>query len=179
MNLNGNIFPQKQEKERRSTAKFKYHIPYLIQSKYRVELTNYHSNFGDEEHSPAFKWDAEIHYSQGKDKAKVYTPQLTLSQIDENLRPFVKEFIRQKCDILSSYNDFQARYCMTTKGRKKSNVIGPYELLEEVKAFLVKTIPEQQFQNQVYLQEDPQTLPLAIATGYIILNQITHEMEGK
>ena len=179
VNLNGNIFPQKQEKERRSTAKFKYHIPYLIQSKYRVELTNYHSNFGDEEHSPAFKWDAEIHYSQGKDKAKVYTPQLTLSQIDENLRPFVKEFIRQKCDNLSSYNDFQARYCMTTKGRKKSNVIGPYELLEEVKAFLVKTIPEQQFQNQVYLQEDPQTLPLAIATGYIILNQITHEMGGK
>lgn len=90
-----------------------------------------------------------------------------------------KEFIRQKCDNLSSYNDFQARYCMTTKCRKKSNVIGPYELLEEVKAFLVRTIPEQQFQNQVYLQEDPQTLPLAIATGYIILNQITHEMGGK
>ena len=68
---------------------------------------------------------------------------------------------------------------MTTTNRKELNIIGPYELLEEVKAFLVKTIPEQQFQNQVSLHENPQSLPLAIAIGYIILNQITHEMGGK
>lgn len=68
---------------------------------------------------------------------------------------------------------------MTTKARKKANVIGPYELLDEVKAFLVKTIPEEHFQDQVPLGEPPHTLPLAIAIGYIILNQITHEMGGK
>ena len=55
VNLNGNIFPKKKEKERRSTAKFKYHIPYLIQAEYRVELTNYHSDFGDEHRPPSFK----------------------------------------------------------------------------------------------------------------------------
>lgn len=113
VNLNGNIFPKKKEKERRSTAKFKYHIPYLIQAEYRVELTNYHSDFGDEHRPPSFKWDAEIHYSQGKDKARVYTPDLLLNEIDENLQLAIKEFICQKCRNLPSYNDFQVRYCMT------------------------------------------------------------------
>lgn len=179
VNLNGNIFPKKKEKERRSTAKFKYHIPYLIQAEYRVELTNYHSDFGDEHRPPSFKWDAEIHYSQGKDKARVYTPDLLLNEIDENLQLAIKEFICQKCRNLPSYNDFQVRYCMTTTERKEANVMGPYELLDEVKAFIVRTIPEQHFENQICLNEVPHPLPLAIAVGYIILNQITHEMGGK
>ena len=179
VNLNGNIFPKKKEKERRSTAKFKYHIPYLIQAEYRVELTNYHSDFGDEHRPPSFKWDAEIHYSQGKDKARVYTPDLSLNEIDENLQLAIKEFICQKCRNLPSYNDFQVRYCMTTTERKEANVMGPYELLDEVKAFIVRTIPEQHFENQICLNEVPHPLPLAIAVGYIILNQITHEMGGK
>ena len=177
--MNGNIFPKKKEKERRSTAKFKYHIPYLIQAEYRVELTNYHSDFGDEHRPPSFKWDAEIHYSQGKDKARVYTPDLSLNEIDENLQLAIKEFICQKCRNLPSYNDFQVRYCMTTTERKEANVMGPYELLDEVKAFIVRTIPEQQFENRICLNEVPHPLPLAIAVGYIILNQITHEMGGK
>ena len=179
VNLNGNIFPKKKEKERRSTAKFKYHIPYLIQAEYRVELTNYHSDFGDEHRPPSFKWDAEIHYSQGKDKARVYTPDLSLNEIDENLQLAIKEFICQKCRNLPSYNDFQVRYCMTTTERKEANVMGPYELLDEVKAFIVRTVPEQQFENRICLNEVPHPLPLAIAVGYIILNQITHEMGGK
>ena len=179
VNLSGSIFPKKKEKERRSTAKFKYHIPYLIQAEYRVELTNYHSDFGDEHRPPSFKWDAEIHYSQGKDKARVYTPDLLLNEIDENLQLAIKEFICQKCRNLPSYNDFQVRYCMTTTERKEANVMGPYELLDEVKAFIVRTIPEQQFENRICLNEVPHSLPLAIAVGYIILNQITHEMGGK
>lgn len=149
------------------------------EAEYRVELTNYHSDFGDEHRPPSFKWDAEIHYSQGKDKARVYTPDLLLNEIDENLQLAIKEFICQKCRNLPSYNDFQVRYCMTTTERKEANVMGPYELLDEVKAFIVRTIPEQQFENRICLNEVPHSLPLAIAVGYIILNQITHEMGGK
>jgi DNA (cytosine-5)-methyltransferase 1 len=43
--LNGKSMPSKEEKRKRGVAKFKYHIPYLIQSAYRVELTNYDSKF--------------------------------------------------------------------------------------------------------------------------------------
>ena len=67
----------------------------------------------------------------------------------------------------------------TTERKKEANVMGPYELLDEVKAFIVRTIPEQHFENQICLNEVPHPLPLAIAVGYIILNQITHEMGGK
>ena len=44
-NLNGVDFKIKKEKPKRETAKFKYHIPYLIIDAYRVELTNYRSDF--------------------------------------------------------------------------------------------------------------------------------------
>lgn len=40
VDLNGIEFSMKREKPRKETAKFKYHIPYLILSAYRVELTN-------------------------------------------------------------------------------------------------------------------------------------------
>lgn len=102
-----------------------------------------------------------------------------LKTLGENLQLAIKEFICQKCRNLPSYNDFQVRYCMTTTERKEANVMGPYELLDEVKAFIVRTIPEQQFENRICLNEVPHSLPLAIAVGYIILNQITHEMGGK
>lgn len=44
---------------------------------------------------------------------------------------------------------------MTTTERKEANVMGPYELLDEVKAFIVRTIPEQQFENRICLNEVP------------------------
>ena len=52
---------------------------------------------------------------------------------------------------------------MTTTERKEANVMGPYELLDEVKAFIVRTIPEQQFENRICSNEVPHPLPLAIA----------------
>ena len=59
------------------SSKFKYHIPYLIINAYRVELTNYQSDFENKD----YLWEAEIHYSQGKIKAKVFTPKITVRVI--------------------------------------------------------------------------------------------------
>lgn len=67
VDLNGSVIPIKMEKPRRDVAKFKYHIPYLIINAFRVELTNYHSDFKEKN----FQWDAELHYSQGKKRAAV------------------------------------------------------------------------------------------------------------
>ena len=69
-NLNGIDITPKQETEKRIATKFKYHIPYMIIDSFRVELTNYSSDFKSSE----FSWKAEIHYSQGKARAKKLEP---------------------------------------------------------------------------------------------------------
>lgn len=74
VNLNGAAFEIREEQPKRETSKFKYHIPYLIIDAYRVELTNYRSDFKNRK----YKWETEIHYSQGKDKARVYKPNVTM-----------------------------------------------------------------------------------------------------
>ena len=109
VNLNGVVFPLKQEKQRKDVAKFKYHIPYLIYSAYRVELTNYHSDFK----SKTFKWDAEIHHSQGKDKAKFFTPNLGNTWVAPPYIEKVKLFISQKSATVTSFQRFQELFCMT------------------------------------------------------------------
>jgi len=80
-NLNLNIYPLNIEKAKKETAKFKYHIPYVVINTYRVELTNYYSNFENLD----FSWDVEIHKSQGKN-AKVYVPSISLDKIDDKDR---------------------------------------------------------------------------------------------
>jgi DNA (cytosine-5)-methyltransferase 1 len=56
-NLNDVNIPITKEKSKRDVARFKYHIPYLIEKTYRVELTNYNSDFENK----IFQWDVEIH----------------------------------------------------------------------------------------------------------------------
>ena len=79
-NLNGDIFHINIEKEKRPTAKFKYHIPYLIVNTFRVELTNKYSNFDNLN----FKWNAEIHKSQGK-TARTHVPKVDLNIINKDI----------------------------------------------------------------------------------------------
>lgn len=173
VNLNGYKFDIKKEKPRRDVAKFKYHIPYLIINAYRVELTNYHSDFKTKK----FHWDAEIHYSQGKEKAQKYTPNIYISDIPKNYHKDINSFINSLLSQIPKHNVFQHVYCMTVEERQQQVYIGPYELLECIKAFISKTIPLEASAETVNIKDEPNILPLSIAVGYYILSNIIKHME--
>ena len=175
VNLNNVIIPIKKERPRRSVAKFRYHIPYLIIRSYRVELTNYHSNFEKE----LFKWDAEIHYSQGKKRAAVYTPQVSIDCIPAKYREDISSFINNTCSQLDTFTSLQINYCKTTEQRRKDCALGPYELLDTIKAFINKLILPVDMENPISIDDKPNTIPNAILIGYYILKKITEYMGGK
>lgn len=174
INLNGSKFPPKKEKRRRDVAKFKYHIPYLIIDAYRVELTNYVSDF----ESRVFKWKVEIHYSQGKKKAKVYCPSIIEEQIPDKIQTKIKKFLKHTYGKIPKMNVFQTVYCMTTEERKAQKYFGPYELLDEIKQFIVETIALNEQSKPINVDGEPCKLPLAIAVGYYLLKKILDHMGG-
>lgn len=173
-NLNGVEFSPKKEKPRKDNAKFKYHIPYLILSAYRVELTNYHSDFKKN----LIKWDAEIHYSQGKDKAKFFTPDFSESIISPLYLEKVKHYIAGKCDKVTSFSRFQQLFCMTTAQRTVEKQDGPYEMLTDIRQFIDTLLTAEEKALLINTNAQPQQLPQAIAIGYFILKSIVIRMGG-
>jgi len=171
-NLNGMIFPLKTEKPKRDIAKFKYHIPYLILSAYRVELTNYKSDFEKKQ----FKWDVELHFSQGKDKAAIFNPVITENCLSKDYKKKIIRYLKNKTRNIVSYNRFQELFCMTSKNRSNANQNGPYELLEDIKQFIDSTIPAEKQQTMQQTGSTPERLPQATIVGYYILSQIIKEM---
>ena len=171
-NLNHSIFPPKEENPKRSKSKFKYHIPYMIINAFRVELTNYHSDFKKEE----FIWTAEIHYSQGKDKAKIYNPSNVCDCFDDNFRVNVSAFIDQIKKSLSSYNDFQKNFCMLKSERDNKDVFGPYELLDSVKCFLDNALTLEDWNKTIFISDNMLNIPKATAAGFYVLSKVINEM---
>ena len=173
VDLNGSKFEVRKEKPRREVAKFKYHIPYLIIKAYRVELTNYHSDFENKE----FIWNVEIHYSQGKAKAAVLTPQINESSFPENFSSKIESFIQEvTCCLPTTYNCFQQLYCLTEEERKKREKIGPYELLSSIREFLDDNIPKNQQWKDVEINNSMK-LPYAILAGYYVMTKIINKMQ--
>jgi len=168
-NLNNIVFEPKIEKSKCDIAKFKYHIPYLIIDAFRVELTNYHSDFDKKE----FKWDVEIHYSQGKDKARVFCPIIKSELWDkDSLKKwdkFINSIIPHMC---KSYNQFQKVYCMTSEERNVNNYIGPFELLNLVKEYINKNFENAPSNEKIYISDELPNLPKTIGAGYYLLNQL-------
>lgn len=162
-NLNGLKFLPKIERKKLDTAKFKYHIPYLIINRYRVELTNYHSDFKNK----SFKWDTEIHYSQGKDKARVIKPNIKDFKISIDLKKEVYNFINFLPNIIS-HNNLQKTFCMTKSNRDKLGIIGPYEVLDEIKNFL-DIISDEKVSEIEFIEHD---IPKKILLGSYILLKI-------
>lgn len=174
INLNGKRFQIKEEQPRKIKSKFKYHIPYLIISSYRVELTNYHSNFEEER----FKWDTEIHYSQGKNKARIYQPKITYNEISSEYKKIVEIYINSIQDRLLSYNMFQVIYCMTKLERDAQNLLGPFELLDDIKNYIDNNLSKEEKMMEIIIDEKPNKLPVAIVIGYLILSKLTKYMGG-
>lgn len=172
VNLNGRKFEVRKEKPRREVAKFKYHIPYLIINAFRVELTNYHSDFDNKK----FMWNVEIHYSQGKSKAKVLTPQIDENSISKELRNKIELFIQEEtCYLPTTYKYFQQLYCLTEEERKKKEKIGPYELLSSIRKFLDDNIPKDEQGKEVECNNSLK-LPYAILAGYYVMTRIINRM---
>lgn len=172
INLNYMTFPTKIEKPRRDIAKFKYHIPYSIFSSYRVELTNYHSNFNGKH----FQWNVEIHYSQGKKKATKFTPSISLDILELEYRDAIFRFVDSIRDKIVSHDKFQEIYCMTSEARNALQLWGPYELLDKIKEMIDKTITKSNQGFMMNTDTSPDKLPLATILGYITLRQIINEM---
>ncbi|SEU03578.1 DNA cytosine methyltransferase [Lacrimispora sphenoides] len=174
VDLNNANIPPKTECSKRATAKFKYHIPYLIYSAYRVELTNYNSDFK----SLQFKWNVEIHYSQGKKKANKFMPVPNIEFLDNYKKENIEKFIKSMQSELVGYNDFQKRYCMTSLER--NNMLGPYELLSRVREFIDEVYPTDEFRaNIIRISEMPYELPISIVVGYYILCRLVENMGDK
>lgn len=168
VNLNGFNFGIRKEKPRRAVAKFKYHIPYMIINAYRVELTNYHSDFDKK----SFKWDTEIRYSQGKNKARVFLPKLEIKDLPDFCRGSIIRFLDEVSVKIPDMNRFQQVYCMTSKERENQTWIGPYELLDLIKGFIDSTFSINEQMSVISIREEPDNLPLATAVGYFILSNL-------
>lgn len=166
--LNGAQFEIKRERPKRESSKFKYHIPYLIIDAYRVELTNYQSDFEKKD----YLWAAEIHYSQGKKRAKKYAPNITMWAIPRKYKEAVREYIRNTKMKVPNRNLFQSVFCMTTGERTQQKYLGPFELLESVKTFIDSTFSPEEQREYVHFGDFPNNIPLAIAVGYLVLKRI-------
>lgn len=173
MDLNYIRFAPKIEQPKKIIAKFKYHIPYMIVNAYRVELTNYHSDFDSKE----FKWSVEIHYSQGKDRARVFCPIIRPGLWDKGLLKKWDKFINSTVlKMCKSYNRFQEIYCMASEERISGNYIGPFELLNLVKEYIDKNIDNTSSNEQMYISDELPNIPRVIGVGCYLLSQLIAPM---
>lgn len=175
VNLNLNEIAVKQEKPKLATARFKYHIPYFKFETYRVELTNNHSDFKNKK----FRWDAEVHYNQGKDKARCYTPALENIGLGSKDIQKVEGFLRGIRTKITGFDRFQQIHCMTMEQIRTEELMGPYEVLQQLKDFLVAEFEftqKDKEQTLILEEEEPLLLPKPIAVGYYILYRFTQSM---
>lgn len=161
------------EKPKSKNSKFKYHIPYFIFNVYRVELTNYNSNFDKEK----YNWDVEIHYSQGK-RMKKFTPLASSFELEENDKELADGFIESLISRCENHNQFQKVYCLTSIERAQRKKLGPLELLTITKEFIVNNYSTVNYKN-IELKEEPKSLPKPILIGYYILERIITNMKTK
>ena len=166
-NLNFKKTKVKKEKPKKNNAKFKYHIPYLIINAYRVELTNYHSDFDNLD----FKWCVEIHKSQGKN-AKIFTPTIDNSIFQNNIKNRIDTFTNKIKKQIKKPSGLQKIYCKTSKEIMNNKEVGPYELLDKTKIFIEKVLTKEESENNMTIDMEPFKLPKAILLGYVVLSKI-------
>ena len=75
-----------------------------------------------------------------------------------------------------SFNALQLAYCRTKSDRLNSGVMGPYELLDSVKAVLDDVSSSNRLEARSVVEADQYRLPALIALGYVLLDQVLSEM---
>jgi len=176
LNLNLDEIPIKEEKRKNVKAKFKYHIPYYKFDTYRVELTNHRSDLANLE----FIWTAEIHYSQGKDRAKVYVPNMKNIEIEKALLKRADLFFTLILNKIVTFNQFQGIHIQTIDEVRDGDLIGPYEVLGLIRDFIdAEFMFAKDNKEKCNLSEAPYELPKPIVLGYYILNKFVNLMALK
>lgn len=176
-NLNFTDISIKKEKEKRMDARFRYHIPYFIYSTYRVELTNAHSDFENQNYS----WSAEIHYSQGRDRARMYCPEISSMFLNAQDKKTANRFFDLHEQKISSAEEFQNSYCHTTEDIRLKKLVGPYEMLQLVRKFIDQNFEfdDNIFHERIGVSMPPYELPKPIAIGYYIVLKWINLMNKK
>lgn len=166
-NLNLQKTSIRTEVAKNSLARFKYHIPYLIIDTFRVELTNHHSDFKAKE----FKWDVEIHKSQGP-KADWFTPMTKPNWIPQEITEKIKYFITEYSKKVPDPGVFQEIYCQTDIYRKSNGLIGPIEMLYATRSFIDSLNINSNKGVKIMAKKKKIELPLLIAIGYYVLSEV-------
>ena len=175
INLNGQEFETVKEKRKIRSSKFKYHVPYLIIDRYRVELTNHESDFGN----GIYSWSVEVRRAQGPQAETL------LLDVDDNLLSDqeVKEINRwiaywiDKNPIDSE--TFQDNYTLPGETRASLNVSGPYELLDEVKVFIEKQNYSKDEKLLVSSNQKTLIIPKMIFVAYYTLAKTISIINGR
>ncbi|MBO1307812.1 DNA cytosine methyltransferase [Enterococcus sp. 669A] len=163
VNLNGEIFPLKEEQTKKPNAKFKYHVPYLKIDAFRAELLNSFNNENVE-------WVAEIHKGQGK-SAKVYKDfEFSLDFLSKFEFSIISEFIDKMSSQIESFERLQEIYIKTTQQRENECLIGPEELLEGLKHLINNNFDNHN--DNVEILELNISIPQKILISHFILSEL-------
>lgn len=160
INLNGNTLVLKEEKTKKVNAKYKYHVPYLIEKTFRVELINVF-----DESTMSVKWEVSIHRSQGKN-AEVFSNIKVPQEVFERneLRDF-NAFSEEMISLIKSSEELQNNYCKTVKER--SGLIGPDEMLQKIKILVDAYEGE-----SISIDGISRLVPFKIIIAYYVLENI-------
>lgn len=173
VDLNFTSIAKKVERRKNANARFKYHIPYLIIKSFRVELTNFDPN----NKQNGLIWRTEIRYGQGKKNSRIYTPSIDSLVFPEDYQKEMTCFIESLKRRISSSSEFQLIYCSTTNER--IGLLGPFELLDEVKCFLDENIKVCNKAIGVMISGEIIEIPEKILVGYYLLDAITNKLGEK
>jgi DNA (cytosine-5)-methyltransferase 1 len=171
IDFNGKDIQEHVENRKYSKARFKYHIPYMIIDRYRVELSNHSSDF--EKHD--FIWEVEIHKGQGP-AAKKFHPIIYEGKFTEVEKTSIHEFLTTINKKMVSSNEFQVIYCMTSSERKIKGFFGPIELLEAIKTYL-NDVPLEDKPISILIDDQIIYIPKRICIGYFVLDEIVNYMK--
>lgn len=168
INLNGKTFPIKIEKEKNKKAKYKYHIPYMKIDSYRTELLNQFD--GD-----CVEWVTEIHRGQGP-KAKIYKDfNVRVDFLNQSDVIEINKFVLKMVGDIKSFYQLQENYRQTMIYKEKEKIIGPDELLNEIKE-LIEALSDT-YPKTMIVEELKVEIPIKILLSYYILCQILKDIE--
>jgi DNA (cytosine-5)-methyltransferase 1 len=165
INLNGQIFEIMKEKRKIKNSKFKYHVPYLIIDRYRVELTNHQSDF----EKGIYTWDVEVRRAQGP-QAETFVLDVDDKLLSQQEAKKINEWIA--CWIDKNPIDsetFQENYTLPDEIRASLKISGPYELLNDVRTFIEKQNYSKGEQVFVSINLKTLIIPKAIFVAYFTL----------
>jgi DNA (cytosine-5)-methyltransferase 1 len=169
------------EKEKRFKVIFDHHIPYMKIGGYRVVLDNRESNW----EAKKIKWNVSIH--KGSGNFKVLKP--NLNEIEKDFK--LSKSNHKKIDVLKKNKGtaltLHNNYRLPNSEREKNNIIGPEELLQEIKNNLITPKFEKKIKNFRDIEKHDKNqyntiaylhdkikyeIPKPILLGYFILNTI-------